>query len=199
MLGLAPPRSQSPPPYHPSPNCVQPPEPPTQPFDDHRIWSLALEQPRFFPRFAPYDPDDPNQHDSDRKEDNEDDKLDGFEWTNGLTARECYAQDAQHELLQQGGLQSPEYHRLTVQAFDYKVDTNISGRAYTKLPRAFPDHLGDLPMDPKLQKQINKISEFTSRSIHCCVNSTIQSALQEPHPSGPSSDIPIPPPHPMPS
>ncbi|KAH7325403.1 hypothetical protein B0J17DRAFT_541479, partial [Rhizoctonia solani] len=103
------------------------------------------------------------------------------------------------------GQQLPEHHRLTVQAFNYKVDTDISGRAYSKLPCAFPDHLADLPMEPTLQKQINKISAFGARVIDCCINSCVaytgeyehlescpwcDAARYKPHPNNPARCLP---------
>ncbi|KAG8763245.1 hypothetical protein FRC11_005166 [Ceratobasidium sp. 423] len=54
------------------------------------------------PRFMLYDPNNLKQHDSDC-EDDEDEEIDGLKWMNGLTAQEYYAQDAQHDLLHQGG------------------------------------------------------------------------------------------------
>ncbi|KAG8749450.1 hypothetical protein FRC11_011321, partial [Ceratobasidium sp. 423] len=89
---------------------------------DHRMRTPELEHPEFAidtpgagpgpsskaqsPRFASYDLNDPNQCD----EDDEDDEIDGLAWMNGLTAQEYYTQDAQCNLLHQGGRKLPEYH-----------------------------------------------------------------------------------------
>ncbi|KAF8676920.1 Transposase family tnp2 [Rhizoctonia solani] len=119
------------------------------------------------PRFAPYNPAE------EEEEEEEEDPLAALPWMHGIAPHDYYELIVQEELLRKGGLRLPDYHRLTVQAFNYKVDTDISGRAYSKLPRAFPDHLANLPMEPKLQRQIDKISAFGARAIHCCINSCI--------------------------
>ncbi|KAF8666235.1 Transposase family tnp2 [Rhizoctonia solani] len=91
---------------------------------------------------------------------------------NGLTPEDYYTQNAIRKLVGDA-FKLADYHKLTVEAFNYKVDTDISGRAYAKLPRAFPDRLPDLPTDPKLPKQINKILTYVPYTIDCCVNSCI--------------------------
>ncbi|CEL62958.1 hypothetical protein RSOLAG1IB_12612 [Rhizoctonia solani AG-1 IB] len=117
------------------------------------------------PWFAPYNPSDPAEEEAD----NNNDPLAALPWMHGLAPHNYYELNIQQELLRKGGLKLPNYDRFTVQAFNYKVDTDISGRAYSKLPCAFPDHLADLPMEPGLQRQIDKISAFGARAIHCCV------------------------------
>ncbi|CAE6388809.1 unnamed protein product, partial [Rhizoctonia solani] len=102
-----------------------------------------------------------------------DNNADPPPWMNGLTPRDYYAQRAQRALLRHGAFRLPDYHRLTVQAFNYKVDTDVTGRAYAKLRRAFPDRLNDLPMDPALQAQATKISAYDAHDVHCCVNSCV--------------------------
>ncbi|KAF8752888.1 Transposase family tnp2 [Rhizoctonia solani] len=190
-LGLV---ARSPPPHCPSPHFNRrhppnvPPPPafcellqsPALPVVDHAMGEPGFD-PNFrfvtpgagpgpssreqSPRFAPYNPAE--------EEEEEEDPLAALPWMHGIAPHDYYELIVQEELLRKGGLRLPDYHRLTVQAFNYKVDTDISGRAYSKLPRAFPDHLANLPMEPKLQRQIDKISAFGARAIHCCINSCI--------------------------
>jgi hypothetical protein len=67
----------------------------------------------------------------------------------------------------------PRHQRLLVQAFNYKVNTDISGVAYSKLRRAFPDRLADLPSHARLRTQIGAISGMRGARIDCCVNSCV--------------------------
>ncbi|KAG9075503.1 hypothetical protein FRC06_010063, partial [Ceratobasidium sp. 370] len=62
-------------------------------------------------------------------------------WLRGLSAEDIVSQELR--------LRSPakEDDVLTVQAFNYKVTTDITGRAFEKLPHAFPTRLGDLPSE----------------------------------------------------
>lgn len=59
----------------------------------------------------------------------------------------------------------------TVRGFNFKVDTDMSARAYDKLPRAFPDELGDLPKHYALRTRIARLSGIKGVRIDCCVNS----------------------------
>ncbi|CCO34236.1 hypothetical protein BN14_08330 [Rhizoctonia solani AG-1 IB] len=102
------------------------------------------------PRFAPYNPNDPAEEESD----NNKDPLAALPWMYGLAPHNYYELNAQQELLRKGGLQLPNYDRLTVQAFNYKVDTDISGQ-------------------PGLQRRIDKISAFGAQAIDCCINSCV--------------------------
>ncbi|KAH7338738.1 hypothetical protein B0J17DRAFT_570826, partial [Rhizoctonia solani] len=58
-----------------------------------------------------------------------------------------------------------------VRGFNYKVDTDMSARAYDKLPRAFPDELGDLPKHYALRTRMARLSGIKGVQIECCVNS----------------------------
>lgn len=98
--------------------------------------------------------------------------IDGDRW-NGLMPSQYYAQMKQDDLLNGGGLKLSVDDKLTVQGFNFKVSTDISGWAYSKLSRAFPDRLGDLPMDRRLESRISKIAALTGELYHCCVNSCI--------------------------
>jgi hypothetical protein len=62
---------------------------------------------------------------------------------------------------------------MLVQAFNYKVSTDISGVAYSKLRRAFPTRLGDLPTHSQLRTRIGVLSGMRGARIDCCVNSCI--------------------------
>jgi hypothetical protein len=58
-----------------------------------------------------------------------------------------------------------------VRGFNYKVETDMSARVYDKLPRAFPDELGDLPKHYALHTHIACLSGINGIRIDCCVNS----------------------------
>lgn len=90
---------------------------------------------------------------------------------NGLAPQDCYAEDNIRDIIGDGAFHLPEYHRLKVQAFNYKVNKGVSGRAYGKLPRAFPERLSGLPMGSKLTNRAEKILTYVPRSVHCCANS----------------------------
>lgn len=62
---------------------------------------------------------------------------------------------------------------LAIEAFNYKVNTDITGRAFGKLRRAFPSRLGDLPNEPAVRKVAAALSGFCGREIHCCINSCV--------------------------
>jgi hypothetical protein len=67
----------------------------------------------------------------------------------------------------------PQHQKLLVQAFNFKVSTDISGISYSKLRRAFPDRLGDLPTSAKLRTRIGVVAGLRGTAIDCCVNSCI--------------------------
>ncbi|QRV96812.1 Transposase family Tnp2 protein [Ceratobasidium sp. AG-Ba] len=60
-----------------------------------------------------------------------------------------------------------------IRAFNYKVDTDISGRAFSKLPQAFPDELGDLPSEQVIRNRASFLSAFDPILVECCVNSCL--------------------------
>lgn len=67
----------------------------------------------------------------------------------------------------------PKSQKLLVQAFNYKVSTDISGIAYSKLHRAFPDRLADLPTTAMLRTRIGVLAGLRGAPIHCCIKSCI--------------------------
>ncbi|KAF8595637.1 hypothetical protein BDV93DRAFT_409083, partial [Ceratobasidium sp. AG-I] len=67
----------------------------------------------------------------------------------------------------------PKNQKLLVQAFNYKVTTDISGIVYSKLRRAFPDRLGDLPTAATLRARIGVLAGLRGSAIDCCINSCI--------------------------
>ncbi|KAG8764402.1 hypothetical protein FRC12_008110 [Ceratobasidium sp. 428] len=77
------------------------------------------------------------------------------------------------QLLRTGDHKLPTHQRLFVQAFNLKVSTDISGISYSKLRRAFPDRLGDLPTEAKLRTRVGIISGLNGSPVDCCVNSCI--------------------------
>jgi hypothetical protein len=67
----------------------------------------------------------------------------------------------------------PPHQKLLVQAFNFKVATDVSGITYSKLRRAFPDRLDDLPTTAKLRTRIGVIAGLRGTAIDCCVNSCV--------------------------
>ncbi|KAF8599738.1 hypothetical protein BDV93DRAFT_448838, partial [Ceratobasidium sp. AG-I] len=67
----------------------------------------------------------------------------------------------------------PQNQKLLVQAFNYKVSTDISGIAYSKLRRAFPDKLADLPTAAKLRTRIGVLAGLHGSAVDCCINSCV--------------------------
>lgn len=65
----------------------------------------------------------------------------------------------------------PTNEKLLVQAFNYKVNTGISGIACSKLRRAFPDRIVDLPTSDKLHSRIGALAGLRGAAIDCCINS----------------------------
>jgi hypothetical protein len=53
------------------------------------------------------------------------------------------------------------------------VATDISGITYSKLRRAFPDRLDDLPTTAKLRTRIGVIAGLRGTPVDCCVNSCV--------------------------
>jgi hypothetical protein len=60
-----------------------------------------------------------------------------------------------------------------MQAFNYKVDTDTSGSAFSKLPCAFPTRLDDLPSEKHIRTRIKTLTGIQGVKIECCVNSCI--------------------------
>jgi hypothetical protein len=69
------------------------------------------------------------------------------------------------------GRKLTDHDMKAVRGFNFKVDTDMSARAYDKLPRAFPDELGDLPKHYVLRTRMACLSGIKGVRIDCCVNS----------------------------
>ncbi|KAG9119148.1 hypothetical protein FRC07_005985, partial [Ceratobasidium sp. 392] len=98
---------------------------------------------------------------------------DAFPWLENLSAKEYLVNIWLSQLLRTGDHKLPTHQKLFVQAFNMKVSTDISGISYSKLRRAFPDRLGDLPTEAKLRTRIGVISGLDGSPVDCCVNSCI--------------------------
>ncbi|KAJ1310651.1 hypothetical protein OPQ81_009180 [Rhizoctonia solani] len=92
-------------------------------------------------------------------------------WIKGLTAEDVLSQELEAEIVQTGGRTLTGEDMKAVRGFNYKVETNITARAYDKLPRAFPDELGDLPKNYVLRSRMARLSGIKGIRIDCCVNS----------------------------
>ena len=58
---------------------------------------------------------------------------------------------------------------LLIRGFNFKVDTDITARAYGKLPRAFPE-LDRLPTEQRTRTRVAFLSGIKSVSIDCCID-----------------------------
>ncbi|CAE7076308.1 unnamed protein product [Rhizoctonia solani] len=92
-------------------------------------------------------------------------------WLEGLTASDILSQELEAEIAHTCGRTLTDEDMKTVRSFNYKVDTDMSTRAYNKLARAFPDELGDLPKHHALRTRIARLSGIKGVRIDCCVNS----------------------------
>ncbi|KAF8667769.1 Transposase family tnp2 [Rhizoctonia solani] len=93
-----------------------------------------------------------------------------FPWLDNLNAKEYLVNKFLLQLVRTGDHKLPDHQRLLVQAFNLKVLTDISGISYSKLRRAFPNQLGNLPTESKLQTCIGVISGLHGSGVNCCVN-----------------------------
>ncbi|CCO38023.1 hypothetical protein BN14_12185 [Rhizoctonia solani AG-1 IB] len=91
----------------------------------------------------------------------------------GMDILDYVTQTTRAQMIHDGGQRLDNADMLAIEAFNYKVNTDISSRAYGKLRQAFPGRLGDLPTEPRLKKYIKTLSGLAGREIHCCVNSCI--------------------------
>lgn len=66
-----------------------------------------------------------------------------------------------------------ESDTLITQAFNYKVNTDISGVAFSKLSHAFPTRLQDLPSEQCIRTRVATLAAFDGIKIDCCINSCI--------------------------
>ncbi|QRV79766.1 Transposase family tnp2 [Ceratobasidium sp. AG-Ba] len=99
--------------------------------------------------------------------------LEQAPWLKGLTAADIGRMQALGDLVKKGSYKLPPASLRIIRAFNYKVDTDISGRAFSKLPRAFPDELGTLPSEKVVRKRADRLCGFDPIRIHCCVNSCV--------------------------
>ena len=60
---------------------------------------------------------------------------------------------------------------MLVEAFNYKVDMNINGRAFSKLPRTFTNWLSDLPTEDVIRTRVATLAGMKGVFIDCCINS----------------------------
>ncbi|KAF8601798.1 hypothetical protein BDV93DRAFT_410381, partial [Ceratobasidium sp. AG-I] len=58
---------------------------------------------------------------------------------------------------------------LIIRAFNFKVDTDITSRAYDKLPRAFPE-LDQLPTEHRMHARVAFLSGIQGVRIDCCID-----------------------------
>ncbi|KAG8716658.1 hypothetical protein FRC09_015427 [Ceratobasidium sp. 395] len=94
------------------------------------------------------------------------------DWINGLRAKECYVQELWVELLEGRSNLAPG-DCLIFDAFNFKVDTDITNHLFNKLRTTFPSCLGDLLSFSKICSCVAEKSGIQGSPIHCCVNSCV--------------------------
>jgi hypothetical protein len=111
-------------------------------------------------------------------------------WLGGLEAEEIVSQEIVADIAREGGTcfvvetlipianlcsgyNLTQIDELCIEAFNYLVDTDITGRAFSKLPRAFPSRLHDLPSEKVVRNHVAKLAGIKGVRIDCCVNSCI--------------------------
>ncbi|KAG8743239.1 hypothetical protein FRC10_000240 [Ceratobasidium sp. 414] len=175
------------PPVGPPPDVLRDRLAPRKPRADVPRGSPELEHPDFqydssgagpgpasrdsSPRFAPRPPRPPPTDEDD--EEAQYTLRDAFPWVEELNAEEYLVNEFLSQLVRTGGHKLPPHQRFLVQAFNYKVTTDISGISYSKLRRAFPDRLGDLPSASKLCTRVGVVAGLRSTEVDCCVNSCV--------------------------
>ncbi|QRW24227.1 Transposase family tnp2 [Rhizoctonia solani] len=93
-----------------------------------------------------------------------------FPWLDNLNAKEYLVNKFLFQLVHTVDHKLPDHQQLLVQVFNLKVLTDISGISYSKLRRAFPNQLGNLPTESKLQTCIGVISGLRGSGVDCCIN-----------------------------
>ncbi|KAG9077339.1 hypothetical protein FRC06_008973, partial [Ceratobasidium sp. 370] len=79
-------------------------------------------------------------------------------WAEGLTTAEVLSHKLSKEMARGGGFKLSEEDLLLVETFNYKVDTKISGKAFSKFPRAFHQQLSDLPSEDRIRMRVTALS-----------------------------------------
>ncbi|KAF8205478.1 hypothetical protein K438DRAFT_1578930, partial [Mycena galopus ATCC 62051] len=112
--------------------------------------------------------------DSDGEDSDED--ADIFDWdsfkapTDGLSAADRLGEEYEAEAALAHKLS--EYDLAICRAFSFKVQTNLTDRAFKMLPHAFPQN-PPLPKLNGLRARINFLAGFKPDIYHCCINSCL--------------------------
>ncbi|QRV80885.1 Transposase family tnp2 [Ceratobasidium sp. AG-Ba] len=93
-------------------------------------------------------------------------------WLRGLTAWQIVQNELIAEVARGGGPKLSDSDMLLVRGFNYKIDTGITARAYSKLPRAFPN-LDGLPTESVMKRRAAVLAGVSGVRIHCCVDSCV--------------------------
>ncbi|KAG9076001.1 hypothetical protein FS749_012268 [Ceratobasidium sp. UAMH 11750] len=91
-------------------------------------------------------------------------------WLEGLSARDIVAQEVEAKLMR--GQKLSESDLLTARAFNFKVDTNMSAKAFGKMRQAFPA-FHDLPSYDRTRTRMANLSGIHGVRVDCCVSSCI--------------------------
>lgn len=94
-------------------------------------------------------------------------------WLGDMSPEDYLSQQLHGVLAREGGCTLSESDTLLTQAFNYKVNTDISGVAFSKLSRAFPTRLHDLPSEQCIRTRVTTLAAFDGVKVDCCINSCI--------------------------
>ncbi|QRV85537.1 Transposase family Tnp2 protein [Ceratobasidium sp. AG-Ba] len=92
-------------------------------------------------------------------------------WLKGLTGDQISRMRTQEDIARKGGFKLSLEDKLLAQAFNYKVYTDITGKAFDLLPHAFPQF--HLPKPSEYDTRVAKLSGIKGTRIDCCINSCV--------------------------
>ncbi|QRW03344.1 Transposase family tnp2 [Ceratobasidium sp. AG-Ba] len=102
-------------------------------------------------------------------------------WDDGLTPLERLSQALPADAARTGGYRLTEDDLLNIDAFNFKIDTDITSCTFRKMRRSFQNRLQDVPTEDMLYSRITELSGTKAKRIHCCVKMCVAFA-------GPYSD-----------
>ncbi|KAG8736064.1 hypothetical protein FRC10_009729 [Ceratobasidium sp. 414] len=88
-------------------------------------------------------------------------------WVKGLTVAEILSHKLSKQMAHDGGFKLSKEDLLLIEAFNYKVNTKISSKAFSKLPCAFHQRLNNLPSEDCICTCITALSGMEGILIHC--------------------------------
>ncbi|KAG9090141.1 hypothetical protein FS749_000788 [Ceratobasidium sp. UAMH 11750] len=121
------------------------------------------------------DPLDAAPHHFEDEDEDEDEPLaptlgETAPWLEGLCARDIVAQEVEAKLMR--GQKLSESDLLTARAFNFKVNTDMSAKAFGKMRQAFPA-FHDLPSYDHTRTRMANLSRIHGVRVDYCVSSCI--------------------------